>query len=87
MGASISTIVTMLAKDYLLLITLANLVALPLVWYFGNSWMQNFAYRAPLGAIIFVSAFMLSIFIALITISFQSLKAARANPALILKDE
>lgn len=87
MGASISTIVSMLAKDYMILIALANLIALPLVWYFGNSWLQNFAYRAPLGIIIFVSAFLLSIFIAFITISFQSIKAARTNPANTLKDE
>lgn len=88
MGASVSTIVTMLSKDFIKLVLLAIIIAAPVAWYSMDKWfLQSFAYRQNIQWWVIALAGALSILIAFITISFQSLKAALANPVKSLKNE
>ena len=87
LGASIANITTMLSRDFLTLIVLAILIASPIAWYAMNKWLQDFVYRAPIQWWIFALAGVAAILIALITISYQSVKAALANPVKSLRSE
>jgi len=86
-GASVSSVVMMLSKDFLKLVVLAALIAFPFVWWVMNNWLNNFAYHIPISADIFLIAGLSIVFITLLTISFQSLKAAIANPVKSLRTE
>lgn len=86
-GASVTNIVIMLSKDILRLIVFASLIATPVAWIAMNKWLQAFAYRTNISAWIFIVAGLLAVAIALITISFQSIKAAIANPVKNLRTE
>lgn len=87
LGANITTIVYLLSKDFLKLILLSIVIASPIAWYLMNQWLQDFAYRVNISWWIFVVAGFASILIALVTVSYQSLKAAFANPVDSLKME
>jgi putative ABC transport system permease protein len=87
LGASISNIVFLLSKDFVRLIIYAFVIASPLAWLVMNNWLQNFAYRINISWWIFLAAGLLAIAIALVTISFQSIRAALANPANSLRTE
>ena len=87
MGASVSAIVVLLNRDFLAWIAAANLAAWPLAYMGMRGWLKKFAYRAPVSVWTFVLAAALAIGIALLTVSLQTLKAARANPADSLKYE
>ncbi len=87
LGASVSNIATMLSWDFIALIIIALLIASPLAWYFMNQWLQGFAYRIHMSGWVFLFAGMTAIFIALVTVSFQSIKAAIANPVTNLRSE
>ncbi|MGN6266170.1 MAG: ABC transporter permease [Ginsengibacter sp.] len=87
LGASITNITTLLSKDFLLLVFISCLVAFPLAWWMMHSWLQNYKYRIEIGWWIFVVAGVTALLIALITISFQSIKAAIANPVKSLRSE
>ncbi|KAA5542850.1 ABC transporter permease [Adhaeribacter rhizoryzae] len=87
LGASVSAIVAMLSKDFLKLVLVANLIAWPLAWYGMHQWLQDFAYRTQISWWIFVVAGALAIIIALVTISFQAIKAAVSNPVKSLRNE
>src|SRR5262249_46647975 len=87
MGASVGSIVTLLSKDFLKLIISALLIASPIAWYVMNKWLQSFAYRMSIGWSAFVVAGIFVSAVALITISFQSIKAAIANPVKSLRTE
>lgn len=87
LGASIAGIVRLLAQDFLQLILIAILIASPLAWYFMDKWLAGFAYRVGLDVWMFVSAGIVAVLIAFATISFQSIKAALANPVKSLKSE
>ena len=87
LGASVSTIVTLLSKDFLKLVLLAAVIAFPIAWYAMNSWLQDFAYRIDVPWWVFVIAGILAGIIAFITISFQAIKAAIANPVKSLRSE
>ncbi len=80
LGASISGIVMLLSKEFVILILIANIFAFPLAWYAMDKWLQDFAYRISLGWGAFALAGFLAFAIALLTVSFQALKAAVANP-------
>jgi ABC-type antimicrobial peptide transport system permease subunit len=86
-GASVSHIVMLLSKDFLKLVIIAIVIASPLAWYLTNWWLQDFAYRTHINWWIFAGAGLVVIFIALITVSFQSIKAALANPVKSLRTE
>jgi hypothetical protein len=84
---SISSIVGLLSKDFLILVLLAFFVASPLAWFGMNKWLQNFAYQTDIEWWVFVVAAVLSASIAFATISFQSIKAALMNPVKSLRSE
>lgn len=87
LGASITGITGLLAKDFIKLVMAAIVIATPVSWYAMHTWLQDFAYKTELNWIIFLVAGLLAIMIALITISFQSIKAALANPVKSLRTE
>lgn len=87
LGASVGNIVGLLSKDFLRLIIIATVVAFPLAWWGMHSWLQHFAYRTPIAWWIFLLAGAIATTVALLTISFQAIKAAVANPAKSLRTE
>jgi putative ABC transport system permease protein len=87
LGASVSSIVLMLSKDFLKLVLLAAIIAFPLGWYAMNEWLQDFAYRINLSWWIFGLAGLGALLIAFITVSFKTIKAALANPVNNLRTE
>jgi putative ABC transport system permease protein len=87
LGASVSGIVALLAEDFVRLVLLGNLIAVPVAWYAMKQWLAGFAYRTDLNWTVFLLATAVTIGIALLTISFQSVKAAIANPVASLKTE
>jgi putative ABC transport system permease protein len=87
LGASVSSIVTLLSKDFLQLIVIANVIAWPLAYYALRTWLGNFAYRIPISPWIFGLAGLAALVIALLTVSYQALKAALANPVKSLRTE
>jgi len=87
LGASTGSIVGLLSKDFLKLVIIAAVIAIPIAWYAMNNWLQDFAYRTTLQWWIFVIALVIAGFIALATISVQAIKAALANPVKSLRSE
>jgi putative ABC transport system permease protein len=86
-GASVTQLVTMLNREFLLLVVIANLFAWPIAWYFSHQWLRNFAYRIDLSIWTFVLVGLLVVLIGLITVSWQTIKAARTNPVDTLRYE
>jgi len=80
LGASVPRIVNILNKNFIKWVLIANLIAWPAAWFIMNSWLQNFAYRINLSWWMFILAAALALLIALITVSFQTVKAALKNP-------
>ena len=87
LGASIPSLVMLLSNDFLKLVFIAILIASPVAWYGMHNWLENFAYHTNISIWIFIGAGVLSAGIALLTISFQSIKAALRNPINALKSE
>lgn len=87
LGASVSGVVTILSKDFLKLVIISLLVAIPLSWIAANKWLENYPYRITLSWWMFAFAGILVVLIALITVSFQAIKAAMGNPAKALRTE
>ncbi|MDR6943217.1 ABC transporter permease [Mucilaginibacter pocheonensis] len=87
LGASIPQIVTELSKDFLKLVLIASIIALPVAWYAMNKWLLDFAFRISIQWWVFVMAGVIAVVIAFVTISFQSIKAASANPVKSLRSE
>ncbi len=87
LGATISNIITMLSKDFMILVLIASALAIPLAWWAMNRWLQDFAYRINIGWWIFIAAGIIALLIALITVSSQAIKAALANPVKSLRTE
>ena len=87
LGASVSGIVSMLSKDFLKLVSIAAIVAFPVAWWVMNEWLKEFAYRIHVQWWVFVIAAVLALVIALLTVSFQAIKAATANPVKSLRTE
>jgi putative ABC transport system permease protein len=87
MGATVSNIVGIMSRDFLLLVGLANLISWPVSYIVMKKWLQNFAYRIDIGLWIFATAAALALFIALLTIAFQTIRAATANPVDSLRYE
>ncbi|MEP6750110.1 MAG: FtsX-like permease family protein, partial [Bacteroidota bacterium] len=87
LGASAGSIVGMLSKDFLRLIIISFVVAFPLAWWGMHTWLQNFAYHTAISWWIFLLAGSIAALIALLTISFQAIKAAFANPVKALRTE
>lgn len=87
LGASIGRIVALLSKEFLILVAVANVIAWPIAYYGMNRWLQNFAYRDDIGWGVYALAGLASLLIALMAVSFQSIKAARTNPVDTIKYE
>ena len=87
LGSSVAGIVSLLSKDFIALVLVAILIAIPLAWYIMYNWLQGFAYRISINAWVFVFAGIAAICIALLTVSFQAIKAAVANPVKSLRTE
>jgi len=87
LGASVTSIVTLLSKDFLKLVFVAIVIASPIAWYIMNEWLQNFAYRVNIEWWVFLLAGVIATVIAFATISFQATKAAIANPVKSLRTE
>lgn len=87
LGASVTGIITLVSKDFLKLVLIAIVIASPIAWWAINQWLQGFAYKIDVSAWIFVISGTIAISIALLTISFQTIKAALANPVESLRSE
>lgn len=87
LGASVSGIIGLLSKEFIKLIFVALLLAFPISWWAMNKWLQNFAYRTEISWGVFIAAASLILLIAMLTISFQAIKAAIANPVKSLRTE
>jgi putative ABC transport system permease protein len=87
LGADVNSIVMLLSGEFLKLILIALVIAAPLAWYFMNGWLKDFAYRIEIGWAVFVLAGVLAIVIAMLTVSYQGIKAALVNPVKNLRVE
>jgi putative ABC transport system permease protein len=87
LGASIANIVMLLSKDFLKLVGIGFAVASPLAYFAMNRWLQDFAYRMQMGPEIFVAAGLMALVIAGLTVIYQAIKAALANPVEALRYE
>jgi putative ABC transport system permease protein len=87
LGASVRSVVTTLSTDFLKLVIIAMCIAIPAAWMAANKWLEKYPYRIQINWWIFLSAGLLVIFIALLTVSFQAVKAALANPVKSLRSE
>jgi ABC-type antimicrobial peptide transport system permease subunit len=87
LGASVANIVTMVSSDFLKLVIVSAVIAFPVAWWAMNKWLETFSYRVPISGWMFILAAIAAIVIALLTISFQSIKAAIANPVKSLRSE
>ena len=87
LGASITNITMLLSRDFVKLVITAVIIATPVAWWLGSQWLTKFDYRISISAWVFIIAGLLAILIALITVSYQSIKAARANPVTNLRSE
>lgn len=87
LGASVSSVVRLLSKEFLVLVIIAALIAFPLGWWAMNKWLEDFAYRIHIEWWVFPVAGIVALLIALLTVSFQAIKAALANPVKSLRTE
>ncbi|HTB23918.1 MAG TPA: ABC transporter permease [Puia sp.] len=87
LGATVANIITLLSKDFVVLVIISLIVASPVAWYFMNNWLDDFAYRIHFSWSIFLLAGSIAVLIALLTVSFQAVKSAMANPVNSLRSE
>jgi predicted permease len=87
LGATTGSVVSMLSREFLVLVTVAIAIGCPLAWWLTHRWLDHFAYRVTIGAGIFIGAGLATMLITLATISFQSVRAALTNPTQSLKSE
>jgi putative ABC transport system permease protein len=87
LGASAGSLFSLLSKEFLLLVFIALLISTPLAWLTMNKWLQDYEYRVDVSWWVFVFAGVLAILIALLTVSFQAIKTAVANPVKSLRTE
>jgi putative ABC transport system permease protein len=87
MGASIENIFYLISKEFIILVSISTLIAFPLIFYVANKWLQNYYYRIHLRPFDFLAGFMIAIVIALLTISYRTIKSTRTNPVEALKCE
>jgi putative ABC transport system permease protein len=86
-GATTFELVTLLTKDFSVLILIAFIISVPLAYYFSTLWLNNFAYKTDIGVMIFIISGVLSLLLAVITVSYHTFRAARANPVQSLRYE
>jgi ABC-type antimicrobial peptide transport system permease subunit len=87
LGASISNLVFVLSRDFVKLVLIAIVIATPLAWYAMQKWLDNYPYRIEISPMVFILVGLAAVLIAVVTVSFQSIKAALMNPVKSLKSE
>jgi putative ABC transport system permease protein len=87
LGATVQNIVALVSKDFLKLVLISAIIAFPIAWLAMSKWLEDFAYRITIGWAVFAFASITALLIALFTISFQAIRAARANPVSSLRSE
>ena len=87
LGASTQNVVYILSKDFMMLVIVAFILAVPVSWWIMHSWLQDYAYRININWWVFIVAGIISVSIALITISVQAIRAAMSNPVKSLRTE
>ncbi len=87
LGASVTSLWQMLTKEFIFLVIISGLIAIPVAYYYMSKWLNNYEYHVNISASVFIMAFVLALFITLITVSFQAIRAARANPVKSLRSE
>jgi ABC-type antimicrobial peptide transport system permease subunit len=86
-GANENVIVRLISRDFIILIGISIIVALPAAYYFMSNWLENYVYRTKIGALLLIGAALLTIVITFITISFKAYQAAIMNPANSIRTE
>ena len=87
LGATVAQVWVLLSKDFLLLVLISCVIASPVAFYFLQNWLEKYSYRVQIGAGVFLLSAIAAILITVITISFQAIKAALANPVKSLRSE
>ncbi len=87
LGATVSNIVTLVSTEFIVLVAVSGIIAIPAAWYIMTTWLKDFEYRVGVGAGVFMLALAVALFIAFTTICFRAIKAARANPVSSLRSE
>jgi putative ABC transport system permease protein len=87
LGATVTHILSLVAREFMFLVLIAVVIASPIAWWLMHRWLQDFAYRIHIGPWIFLFSAAVALLVALLTIGFQALKAAWANPVENLKQE
>ena len=87
LGATVANVVGLLSKDFIKLVVLGFLIAIPIAWYAMSQWLADFAYRIEIGIAVFLTVGLIAMIVAVLTVSWQSIKAAVANPVDSLRSE
>ena len=87
LGASVQEIIFILSKEFIFLVIIGNILSVPLIWYFGREWLNDFAYHTSINPIIFFVTLVVTSLIAFLTVSFQTVKTAKMNPVKALRYE
>ena len=87
LGASVAQIISILSTDFLKLVLIASIIAVPLTWWAMNKWLENFAFKTSVSWWVFALSALFMIFVALLTLAFQTIRAANANPVESLRTE
>jgi putative ABC transport system permease protein len=87
LGASVNQVLILLTKEFILLVSLAFVISIPVTWWAMHKWLNNFAYRISINWWIFAIGGILAVLIALVTVSLQAIKAALSNPVTSLRSE
>ena len=87
LGANVPSIMILMTKEFLKLVVIASIIAAPIGWWVMNDWLQSFAYRIEIHWWLFAAAGAMALLIAVITISFQTIRAAMGNPARNMRSE
>jgi putative ABC transport system permease protein len=87
LGANVFTIVRLLSKEFVILVAIANLVAIPVAWYFANEWLSGFAFRMAISPMLFVWTLVTAVGLTLFTVGYQTIRAALVNPVNSLRYE
>lgn len=87
LDATVSQLWLLLSKDFILLVLISGVVAAPLAWYFMSGWLVKYKYRSTIGPGVFLVAVAMALLVTVITISFQAIKGALANPTRSLRSE
>lgn len=87
LGASVTSVVVLLSKDFSKLVIIAFVIVVPLAWYAINQWLNEFAYKVDISPLVYIGAGMLILFVAFLSMAYQSIKAAVVNPSDTLRNE